>query len=94
VPRLPRLAQGARQVTLPRSRPWDGEGCFALDYLRSEGSQEPRRALVHEVKAGHIPTESSGEMLQPRGWLAAYTTRHRDAEAISDGNSLHFARLT
>jgi hypothetical protein len=34
-------------------RRWDDEGCFALDYLRSEGDIEPRRALVRAVKAGN-----------------------------------------
>ena len=38
---------------LRRSRRWDDEGCFALDYLRSEGDIEPRRALVPAVKAGN-----------------------------------------
>jgi hypothetical protein len=37
---------------LRRSRRWDNEGCFALDYLRSESDAEPRRAFVHTVKAG------------------------------------------
>ena len=37
---------------LRRSRRWDNEGCFALDYLRSESDAEPRRAFVHAVKAG------------------------------------------
>jgi phosphoribosylpyrophosphate synthetase len=41
-------------VTVPRGRSWDSDGCFALDYLRSEQAGEPRRALVHALKSGEV----------------------------------------
>jgi predicted amidophosphoribosyltransferase len=40
-------------ICRPRHQAWDRDGCFALDYLRSEDHFEPRRALVHAFKAGN-----------------------------------------
>jgi hypothetical protein len=45
---------GWRDLTVPRVRSCDSDGCFALDYLRSEQASEPRRALVHALKSGEI----------------------------------------
>lgn len=35
-----------------RPRPWDEEGCFALDYLPREDPNEPRRDLIRRLKLG------------------------------------------
>ena len=48
----------------PRLRPWDGEGCFVLDYLRQEDPLEPRRRFVRAGKAGdHLAIEAAGYLL-------------------------------
>ena len=41
------------RICRPRHKAWDPDGCFALDYLRSEDSAEPRRALVRALKNGN-----------------------------------------
>jgi len=50
---------------LARVRPWDGAGCFAIDYLPG-AVDDPRWRLVKGLKAGDVDAAAVGALLLAR----------------------------